>query len=85
MRGKSRISKIGNHRLRDALYMPALAAIVRNPALKAFYERLLVRGKPKKAAPIAVMRKLLHIAYGILKNKTSFNPGLHQIKIATAN
>ncbi|MBI5636373.1 MAG: IS110 family transposase, partial [Nitrospinae bacterium] len=34
-------------------------------------------GKPKKVALIAVMRKLLHIAYGILKNKTAFNPKLH--------
>lgn len=78
VRGKSRISKIGNHRLRNALYMPALVAIVHNMVLKAFYEKLVAAGKPKKVALIAVMRKLLHITYGILKNKTAFNPVLHQ-------
>ena len=48
-----------------------------NPVIKAFHEKLVVAGKPKKVALIAVMRKLLHIAYGILKNKTVFNPKLH--------
>lgn len=78
VRGKSRISKIGNGHLRKALYMPAIVATRFNPVLKVFYEKLVAAGKPKKVAIIAVMRKLLHIAYGILKNKTDFNPTLHQ-------
>jgi len=77
VRGKSRISKIGNHRLRTALYFPAMVACRFNPVLKAFYEKLVGAGKPKKVAIIAVMRKLLHIVYGILKNKTDFNEKLH--------
>ena len=77
VRGKSRISKIGNHHLRTALYFPAMVACRFNPIIKAFYEKLVAAGKPKKVALIAVMRKLLHIAYGILKNKTVFNPKLH--------
>lgn len=77
VRGRSRISKIGNHHLRTALYFPAMVACRFNPVIKAFYEKLVVAGKPKKVALIAVMRKLLHLAYGILKNKTVFNPKLH--------
>jgi transposase len=77
VRGKSRISKIGNGNLRKALYMPAVVATRFNPVMKAFYQKLVAAGKPKKVAIIAVMRKLLHIVYGILKNKTKFNPALH--------
>ncbi len=55
-----RISRAGNHRLRAALYMPALVAVQHDPHLAAFYSRLLARGKAKLAALTAVMRKLLH-------------------------
>jgi transposase len=77
VRGKARISKVGNKFLRTALYMPALVAIRHNPPIKAFYERLLEVGKPKKVALVACMRKLLYIVYGVLKNKTAFDPNFH--------
>jgi len=77
VRGKSRIAKAGNRFLRKALYMPAMVACRFNPVLKAFYDKLLDAGKPKKVALIACMRKFLHIVYGVLKNKTVFNPNLH--------
>lgn len=69
---KTRISKRGNARLRAALYMPAMSAIQHNPLVKAIYTRLLERGLPRMAALGAAMRKLLMIAYGVLKNQTKF-------------
>ena len=69
---RTRLSKRGNARLRCALYLPALSAIRFNPSIKAFYERLLENGKCKMAALGAAMRKLLMIAYGVLKNRQSF-------------
>lgn len=53
--------------------MPALVAIRHNPTLKRFYESLLARGKAKMVAIGAVMRRLLHIVYGVLKNETEFS------------
>ncbi len=66
------LSKAGNVRLRKALYMPALVAIRHNPVIKAFYERLLKKGKKKIVALIAAMRKLLHIIFGVLKHQKPF-------------
>jgi transposase len=48
--------------------MAALTAVVRNPVLKAFYERLLARGKPKKVALVAVMHKLVVVLNAILSS-----------------
>ncbi len=73
VRGKSMINKRGAKRLRRSLFMPAMTAIQFNPVIKKFYERLVSAGKKKKLALVACMRKLLHIAYGLLKNKTSFD------------
>ena len=72
VRKRTRISKRGNARLRRALYMPALSAARFNPSCKALYERLIARGMAQKAAICAVMRKLLMIAYGVLKSKQRF-------------
>ena len=73
VRGKSRIDKRGNVKLRNTLYMPALVGIVHNPVLKTFYERLCRNGKPKKLALIACMRKLLVISRSMLINKNTFD------------
>ncbi len=70
---KVRISKHGNAHLRRALYMPALVAIRRQPHLRAFYQHLRSRGKPKMVALIAVMRKLLHAIYGMFKHQKPFD------------
>ena len=72
---RSRISKHGNQMLRKSLYMPTLVSIQYNTKIKAFYERLVARHKPKKVAVIASMRKLLLIAHAIYKNKTVYVPG----------
>lgn len=74
VRKRTRLSKAGNARLRKALYLPTLTAIRFNPLLKAFFERLVAAGKAKMAAVGACMRKLLMIAYGVLKSRTPFDP-----------
>ena len=75
-----RMSKVGNVRIRRALPthrrwvgMPALVAVRWEPNVKAFYEKLLGRGKQPKVALGAVMRKLLHSIYGMLKHDTDFD------------
>jgi transposase len=70
--GRARISKVGNARLRAILYMCALAARRHNPALKAFADRLKEAGKPPKVILVAVARKLLVIAYGVMKTGRPF-------------
>ena len=71
---KSRIDKRGNPKLRKTLYMPALVAAYNNPVLKPFYQRLVTKGKPKKLALVAVMRKLLIISRAILIAEIPFIP-----------
>jgi transposase len=71
---RSRISKRGNARIRHCLYMATMIAVRVNPVLREFYKRLLERGKGKKVALIASMRKLLHLIWGVLKNQRMFEP-----------
>lgn len=73
-KSRTPISKIGSNNLREALFFPALVAARFNPLLRNFRERLLENGKTKLEAICAVMRKLLHIIFGMLKNNTPFNP-----------
>jgi transposase len=73
------INKRGARRLRKALFMPAMVAVKYNPIIRIFYNRLIDAGKKPKLALIACMRKLLHIAYGILKNKTMFDENYGKI------
>jgi transposase len=68
-----RISKVGNRHLRAALYMPALVAIQHEPNVKAFYNKLVTRGKKPMQAVVAVMRKLLHAIWGMLKHDEDFD------------
>jgi transposase len=74
VRKHTRLSKAGNARLRTALYLPTLTAVRFNPVLKGFFERLVAAGKPRMQAVGACMRKLLMICYGVLKNRTPFDP-----------
>ena len=68
-----RISKVGNRHLRAALYMPALVAIQHDPNVKAFYDKLVAAGKKPMQAVVAVMRKLLHAIWGMLKHDQDFD------------
>lgn len=72
-RGIRRI-KAGRKRVRDALYMAAVAAARCNPRLKVLYARLRSAGKPAKLALIAVARKLVIIANAVLRDQTQFKP-----------
>jgi transposase len=68
-----RITKVGNRYLRAALYMPALVAIQHEPNVKAFYNKLVTAGKKPMQAVVAVMRKLLHAIWGMLKHDQDFD------------
>lgn len=74
VRGKPRISRMGSARLRFQLYMPAVVALTRNPITKAMADRMRANGKPSMVIVVAIMRKLLHLAYGVLKTGKPFDP-----------
>jgi len=74
IKGRPRLCKVGHARLRKALYMPALVSIQCNPVMIAFYNRLKERGKNGKVIVCAIMRKLVHIIFGILKSGKKFDP-----------
>lgn len=74
VRGTAHISKRGNSRLRRLLYMPAMAASWCNPLVAALAERLKAKGKPRKVVICACMKKLLQIAFGVLKHNQPFDP-----------
>ena len=74
IRGKTRLSKIGNARVRKALFLPALVAKQYNPIVRAFCQRLARNGKNKMQVIGAAMRKLIHIVFGVLKSGQKFDP-----------
>jgi transposase len=77
--GKPRLSKIGNSRLRKALFMPAIVARRYNSPIAAFCDRLTAKGKSKMSVIGAVMHKLLRQVFGVLKSQRSFDPNFVQI------
>jgi len=74
IKGKPRLCKIGHARLRKALYMPALVSIQCNPVMIAFYNRLKEKGKNGKVIVCAIMRKLVHVIFGVLKSGKMYDP-----------
>lgn len=64
----------GRAQVRSVLYMSTIAALRCNPIIKAFYQRLLANGKPKKVAIIACMRKLLVILNSMVKHGKPWKP-----------
>lgn len=70
------LTSIGHARLRHALWMPTLAAVRRNPWLRAHYQRLRANGKPAKVALVACMRKLLLAVYAVARDRKPFIPRL---------
>lgn len=77
VKGKPRLSKVGHALLRKALYMPAMVATTKTAWGRAFRDRLAAAGKPPMVILGAMMRKLVHVAFGVLKSGTPFNPALH--------
>lgn len=74
VRRRPRMSKLGKAPIRAALYWPAITAMTRCPSMKAFADKLAARGKAKKVIIGAVMRKLVHICYGVLKHQSPYDP-----------
>jgi transposase len=77
VKGKSRMSKVGHSFIRKALYMPAMVALNKTAWGKKFKARLLANGKPKMLIIGAMMRKLIHVVFGVLKSGKKFDPALH--------
>jgi transposase len=80
LRGRTKLSKIGNSRMRKALFFPAIVAKRHNPIVRAFCQRLADHGKNKMQIIGAAMRKLLHIVFGVLKTGQTFNPN-HELPL----
>ncbi len=74
VRGRTCLSKIGNARLRKALYFPAITALRSSDFFKDWASGLRERGKSKMSVIGAAMRKLIHLAYGVLKTGKPFDP-----------
>jgi transposase len=68
-----RISKVGNRHLRAALFLPAMVASQHEPRVRAYYQKLLARGKKPMQALVAVMRKLLHAIHGMFEHDADFD------------
>ena len=74
VKGKPKLCKIGNARLRKVLYMPTLSAIQHNPFVTALYNRLMAKSKNGMIIACACMKKLVHIIYGVIKTGKPFDP-----------
>lgn len=72
--GKTRICKVGNARLRKALFFPALTLLRWNPHIQQWREQLLCRGKTKCQVVGAVMHKVIRWVFGVLHSGQPFDP-----------
>lgn len=68
VRGRSRISKVGNRKLRNLVFLAAFSAYKYNKACKALFDRIVAKGKSAKLALIAVANKILKQAFAIAKS-----------------
>lgn len=74
VRRRSKMSRMGKASIRAALHLPSMTARQYNPVIKKLVQRLKAKGKTPFVIRGAVKRKLIHLAYGVLKNKTPFDP-----------
>lgn len=81
IKGRSRLSKAGNPRIRASLYMAAVVAKRINPDVRSLYDRLVAGGKTKMSALGACMRKLVHLCYGVEKSRRPYTPGSSSVSI----
>lgn len=79
--GRSRISKIGNQKLRNLLFMCSFNACKYNKACRDIYERIVAKGKSKKLALIAVCNKLLKQAFAIAKSGLTYDDSYRSILV----
>lgn len=73
-RKKPHLSRKGNRLLRKRLYMSAMVACQHDPYLRSLYMKLVDRGVPKKSAICVMMKKMLRMIYGMLRNNQCYNP-----------
>jgi transposase len=73
VRGRSRISKVGNRKLRNLLFLCSFSACKQNKGCREIYERITNKGKSKKLALIAVSNKLLKQAFAIAKSGNPYD------------
>ena len=76
------MSRTGHSDLRRALYMPGMVARRHNPVLKIFGDRLSDAGLAPKAVIGAVMRKLAHLIYGVIKSERPFDANFNHSALA---
>jgi transposase len=81
VRGRSRISKVGNRKLRSLMFLAAFSAHKHNKGCKALFDRLVAKGKSKKLALIAVANKLLKQAFAVAKSGLAYDEN-HVSKLA---
>jgi transposase len=74
--GRRVMCKLGPSRLRKGLYFPAIAALRFNPSLQPLAQRLRSAGKPPMLIIGAAMRKLIHVAFGVLKSGRAYDARL---------
>lgn len=74
VRGQTPLSKTGSATLRRILFLPAITARRHNPLIAPWCDQLAARGKTKMQVIGAAMRKLLVLAYGVLKSRQPFDP-----------
>jgi transposase len=82
VRGRGRISRMGDRRIRPQLYMGALGGVKGNNPLRAFYQRLVKKGKAKKLALVACARKILVWAWAVYRDQTEFRKSTCQAEPA---
>jgi len=73
VRGRSSISKVGNKKLRNLLFLCSFSACKHNKSCREIYERIVNKGKSKKLALIAVANKLLKQAFAIAKSGNPYD------------
>jgi transposase len=74
------LTTIGHAPLRAKLWMPVLTAVRKNPWLRAYYRRLVARGKLPKVALVAAMHKLLIAVYTVAKQRRPFVPIVTEVR-----
>ena len=74
--GKSHISRLGSKSTRKVLYMSALVVKNHNTHFQKFVCKLQKKGKAPKVIIVAIMRKLICVLFGMLKNSSNFDPKL---------
>lgn len=78
LNGRQRLSKMGNNRMRRALYMPALTALRVSPAMQAYAERLRAAGKHSMVVVGAIMRKLLRVMFAVVRSNRAYEIETHR-------